>query len=548
MQYQQLRDAKPGLFDSAAQGWQRWKDAVEDEQLRFRNSGVTPLSQPQIWRGEAAEAAQPRLVDLQRTQERAVDEMEPIPGVIREFAGEVATCQTILGEVEARVAAEGFQVDPADGSVVVPQGMPLAPGQTAESVRATAQRLAVEISDALRRATEAEASLLDALNAFSTQDMRPAAGGSAPLPAVPPAGTSPQRVNQWWDGLTPGQQARLVQTQSAAIGGLDGVPVEARDAANRLVLSAERRRLESELTRLQGMLPGPGTPDARQMHRVAGKLRGLDEIEARLAQGGPGRQRAYLMGLDAGDHGKAIVAIGNPDEADNVLTFVPGTYASLERAGGSLGNVEAVVDQANRVDPGSPTAGVLWIGYDAPQSIVPAAMNPSYAEEASDDLDGFQDGLRATHEGPRSHNTMMGHSYGSTVVGITARDAGLDVDDVVFVGSPGVGVDQAADLGIPPENVWATTAENDPIQSAYDVEDLSVPIHPLIPTEITNPDPDLVHGNNPTDPDFGGRVFACDAGSQWPPAATHDEYWDVQSSSLRNFGYIVVGADHRVER
>ncbi|MEK8109345.1 alpha/beta hydrolase [Micromonospora sp. M12] len=44
---------------------------------------------------------------------------------------------------------------------------------------------------------------------------------------------------------------------------------------------------------------------------------------------------------------------------------------------------------------------------------------------------------------------MLGHSYGSLVVGVAAREHGLAADALVFVGSPGVGVSHAAELGVP---------------------------------------------------------------------------------------------------
>ncbi|HEY2763441.1 MAG TPA: alpha/beta hydrolase [Pseudonocardiaceae bacterium] len=76
-------------------------------------------------------------------------------------------------------------------------------------------------------------------------------------------------------------------------------------------------------------------------------------------------------------------------------------------------------------------------------------------------MDFFQDGLRATHQGPPSHNTVLGHSYGSTVVGYAARDHRIVADDVIFVGSPGVGVEHATDLHLPPSHVWSSHAAND---------------------------------------------------------------------------------------
>lgn len=136
---------------------------------------------------------------------------------------------------------------------------------------------------------------------------------------------------------------------------------------------------------------------------------------------------------------------------------------------------------------------ITWVGYDAPQDILDAASE-TYAERAKADLDRFQDGLRVTHEGTPSHNTLIGHSYGSTVIGHTARDEGIDADELVFVGSPGVGVDHASQLNFPINHVFATVAEHDIIHLAnLEVRD-----------EYGNPH-DVVHGFDPTGPDLAPR-------------------------------------------
>jgi hypothetical protein len=128
---------------------------------------------------------------------------------------------------------------------------------------------------------------------------------------------------------------------------------------------------------------------------------------------------------------------------------------------------------------------------------------------------------------------------------VAARDHGLAVDDAVLVGSPGAGVDHARELGLPEGSVWATTADNDIIGHAYDAGDLRAPVHPLVPTGVPNPDPDLVHGNDPTDPDFGARVFGSDprhpdlAGSASRPHRVLGEEVDIVAE-LR--------ADHRGPR
>jgi len=80
-------------------------------------------------------------------------------------------------------------------------------------------------------------------------------------------------------------------------------------------------------------------------------------------------------------------------------------------------------------------AAVTWLGYQVPQGLSSVASD-EYAEDAAGDLQRFQEGLRATHEGAASNNTLIGHSYGSTAVGEAAQygDTQLEADNVVLIG------------------------------------------------------------------------------------------------------------------
>ena len=61
-------------------------------------------------------------------------------------------------------------------------------------------------------------------------------------------------------------------------------------------------------------------------------------------------------------------------------------------------------------------------------------------------------GSAPRRDGDPAHLTAIGHSYGSTTTGHAAHDHGIPVDDLVFVGSPGVGGDtnNAGDTGVDP--------------------------------------------------------------------------------------------------
>ena len=264
-----------------------------------------------------------------------------------------------------------------------------------------------------------------------------------------------------------------------------------------------------------------------QLDQVNTSLAGLTQVKDALAELG---DTGLLLGIDPAEDGKAIIAIGNPDTADNVVTYVPGTGSDLSNIDGDMNRTQTMVNDANGLCPDERTAGILWLGYDSPGS-VPEAGSPSYASDAVGDLSDFQGGLRVTHEGGTpSHNVILGHSYGTTVIGYAASRAGLDVDEIVLVASPGVGVNSADDLGIPADHVWATTASDDPIWLAADAGAFA--------TTVVPPPISFFLGD-PTDDDFGANVFASDGGPGLSNDA-HSEYWDERNSSRDNIASIIV--------
>ncbi len=128
---------------------------------------------------------------------------------------------------------------------------------------------------------------------------------------------------------------------------------------------------------------------------------------------------------------------------------------------------------------------------------------------------------------------MLGHSYGSTVVGSAAAGGRLEADSLVFVGSPGVGVDSAALLGVPAEQIWSTTSRTDVIQLAREPKGfLPGAILPNLPPGVER---DLWFGTNPSHPSFGGRIFASQ------PDAGHLGYWDEGRPALDALARLALG-------
>jgi len=133
-----------------------------------------------------------------------------------------------------------------------------------------------------------------------------------------------------------------------------------------------------------------------ERERIDRTLRGLNAIDSRLDD--PNKPRAYLVGLSTEDDGRAIVSVGNPDMADNVVTYVPGTGAELSKVGGDINRADRMAADALETDPSAETAAIMWLGYDAPDSVVWNAPFDGSAEGGAGELDRFQDGLRVTHE------------------------------------------------------------------------------------------------------------------------------------------------------
>ncbi|MEU5155578.1 alpha/beta hydrolase [Glycomyces sp. NPDC021274] len=330
------------------------------------------------------------------------------------------------------------------------------------------------------------------------------------------SGMSPEQVNQWWQHLSESERQALIAEHPEWVGPVDGIPTASRDTANRTLLDNDIDGLDSRIAAKEQALQGmdPESDEYEQAKQELDDLKGdrsdLANLQDRitnddgtpaLAEGPEPQQPYYLLGFGTQDSGRAIVSIGNPDTADNVNTFVPGTTANLGGAPGILNRTETMQSDAQLASPGSSNATVMWLGYDAPDTIVPEAAQERWADGASEDLENFTQGLSATGQEHTNH-TLTGHSYGTTVIGHAATKDGVDADNIVFVASPGVGTDTASALGVDEDNVWATRNSLDPIHLS----------------------PDFLHGADPTGDDFGGNAYHSDTGA-WN-ANNHSTYWD----------------------
>lgn len=313
------------------------------------------------------------------------------------------------------------------------------------------------------------------------------------------------------------------------IGNLDGIPSLIRDTANR-----------DNLQLLIGKLEGRDD----EVSRV--RLAGLREIQRQLDAGG--QPPMYLLGIGDEGNGRAIVSYGNPDTARNVAAYVPGLNTSLDEdfARGDLKRARDTAKSAMKYDHSS--ASMVWLGYDAPQfpdglsSL--AVGGDERAVRGGNAFSQFMGGLAATNEHEDPHVTAIGHSYGSRTVGAATQQHGgiPGVDDIVLVGSPGVGVNRAEDLGVGKDHVFVGAAENDVVTKVPSVRQVAAGFFGLtggaatahLFGEVADPgDDDLWFGRDPASEAFGARRFPVAPGPRLVSASgfsidAHSNYFDVE--------------------
>jgi pimeloyl-ACP methyl ester carboxylesterase len=235
--------------------------------------------------------------------------------------------------------------------------------------------------------------------------------------------------------------------------------------------------------------------------------------------------RHFLQFDPAGD-GRAVEVLGDLATATRVAVLVPGvdtTLADFDRGLGGVPRRAPGVQARNLYDVLSKrdryTAVVAWLGYDTPEGIGAAAATEGRARDGAAALTAFVHGL--LREQPGLGVTLIGHSYGSIVVGLAAQRI-PEVADVVTLGAPGMGVDRADELG--GARVWSALARTDWIRRIPQVRVFGLGL-----------------GTRPTSPGFGARTLPTDG------VAGHDWYLVPGSVTLKAVGDIVLSGGPRHE-
>lgn len=311
----------------------------------------------------------------------------------------------------------------------------------------------------------------------------------------------PRAVAGLWHSLGPAERERLARDHPE-LGSVAGVSSATRDAINR--------------TRLRRLMESGTTP-------------GLDALGEHLAED-PDR---HLLALHP--DGRAVVASGDPDGADGVVTLIPGTGSSVESIERTAERARAVCDAGADPATGS-CVSVSWQGYHAPDDVAAAGFSAAPARAHARDLRTFAAGLDAVEsmDGVDSPHTAVGYSYGSAVLGAAATDPrGLAADRMIHVGSPGSTVDSVADQWVDEGGTARPAGE----QEVVGVASRWDPVPWWSSTGVL--------GARPGTEEFGGlRVDVTEPGSG--PASTrgaHSAYFDRGTVSLAEIGRLVAGRE-----
>lgn len=477
---------------------------------------------------------------------------------VRRTAGSLAGQALVVAEAADRHATAALDVPPTLG-IAPPAGATPTPA----ALTGTDTAAPVTLSEADRAATGGPT----ALAAAHPEDPATTGGPTAPVsahPEVPPATCGPQRpggdgrdagsvgdgdlgrlerlvadhpsaadlaprVARLYGALPEDRRAAL-QARPALVAELPGGPLTERYAANRALVDANRAELRRARTALSAT-PAEARPvsTARTLDAINQRIgtlnsflavRATSRVDPATGMVATARQERRFLAFDPSGAGRAAEAFGDVTTARCVAVLVPGGRNGLDTFNAVAIDARLLADTA-----GAGTATIAWLGYDSAGAAGgTATARHTRARTGGQALRRFLAGLvPCLADGARL--VLVGHGFGTVLVAAALR-AGCAPDDVVLVGSPGLGqrIRRAADLrparpgpqtgaGRPATRVWAVRAPGDAI--AY--------------SRAYGPDPAEFADVTRLETQGGAEVVG------------HTRYYAVGSESLDNLARVVSG-------
>ena len=533
---------------------QRWDPgavrAVGDAaRTRAQTSTDTANSLPRFpeWTGPGSEEAKQA---IEKTRQALMKDADAASRAARSADAAAVNVQVVkdnLQQVLNMARDCGMVVDPVSGDV-----RPAVPGLALQNDWNNAKVLHDALKQVLEQADTVDAELAAAMDkADDVVDVPPEA---RPIP-LPPPGASTEQVEQWWKSLSQKDRERLIEEHPAELANLNGIPAAARDTINQQVLTDDLNRITDTATqhgvKTDQVLANPSfyglSADDVTRYRNALKVQeGMNH--QRGGDPDPSRQRPVMLWryeplADRGQ-GRAAIAIGNPDYADNTTVIVPGTGSSVNGGWLSDGHNDAMNlwDQAEAADPNSTHSVISWMGYDAPDGFGDRRVaNPDLARAGGDLLAADVNGLWTTHQDPSQHVTVIGHSYGSTTVADAFAGSGMHANDAVLLGCPGTDLARnAADFHLDGGNLYVGSASTDPVSYVGTAPEY---MHDYLNRKLGYPiGLDAGLGLDPAGDQFGSVRFDAEVvGRDGLDTNDHSHYYDPGTESLRAMTYIATG-------
>ena len=428
-------------------------------------------------------------------------------------------------------------VDPSDDAIAAFR-------ERSVDLRTDYSELVTADDDLQRRVRDNETLLRQVFEASDTlAESRSDDGGIPPIaesalyrPGAPGSGATPEEVARWWESLTEAEREAVIAAYPERIGQGDGLPADARDQANRVLLDDDLARLAAKDE------DGTISPLERRVLDNAEQARDAlanadaytDPLDPDVHPGG----QLWLYDPAAYDgDGRVAVAIGDLDAATDVALMTPGITTDMQDTVRYTDQMMNLYESTRYNGDGSSVATMFWLGYDAPDGPTDfATATEARAEEGGRNLADAIDGLRASRSDDPAHLTAIGHSYGSTTTAYGTHGDASDVDEVVLIGSPGAGpADHAGDLGPGQDHVYVGRDSRDFVATLGD--------------EGWIGKGGLGLGTDPSSEDFDATRFqAEDVNRSWHTNTgdAHGSYLNNDTESLYNIGRIVDGHGDQV--
>jgi len=499
------------------------------ESAAAASAALTRLPAIPGWSGIAARAAGDAIELTRQALDGHAEQARAIARAADRAADDIDRLKSRLHLLDEDARSADLRIDRVTG-VVLPDTE--FRGTTAE-FDTEAAPLATRLAEIVAEANEIDHELAEAI---SPADYRSAISLSPARP-VPSADRE-----AWWESLSQTAKDELLKHNPEDIGSCGGIPVADRSTANLMVLQHDLDRIDrvaadngvsaSEVIAAPDRFGLNSTDVIR--YRNAGLIKQSIAYNKSLA--GAEVLLMVYKPIDFGGQGRAAIAIGNPDTAEDTAVLVPGATNSV--ADGWLSSNEIAnlyTETRAAAGTGGDVAVLAWMGYDAPDSIVdPRVAQTALARKGGALLAADVNALNTTHRGGSSHVTMVGHSYGSTTVADAAAGYGMRADDIVLVGSPGTDMARtASDFHLPDNgHVYVGSAATDPVTKIA-----GIPRHaPVLPIEP------IGLGADPAADGYGSTRFKAEVpGWTWQFGSDHDDYFESGSESLYSMTDVTSG-------